>query len=169
MRSMRVPALVFGALLLSTAAGLTYQATQTASDAANTQNTELQTAAANTEVLLTAQFEQAGAIGLLTVQDDVFVDFFKDPGSTESKVLADTKSRQDIVDLLAYQQTLFPGSVARSGYVDAKSGLEIAEVVNGLPSPPITLESGADKNLPFFADVLSLASRLALSVDPLLL
>jgi methyl-accepting chemotaxis protein len=153
---MRVPALVLGVLMLSSAAGLAYQATRTASDSASAQNTELQTAAANTEVLLTAQFEQAGAIGLLTAQDEVFVDFFKAPGSTATKVAADDQSRQGIVDLLAYQQTLFPGSIARSGYVDTKSGQEIAEVVNGLPSPPITLESGADKNLPFFADVMSL-------------
>lgn len=156
MRSMRLPALVLGTLLLSTAAGISYQSTQTASDAAYTQNTELQTAAANTEVLLTSQFEQAGAIGLLTVQDGSFHDFFKAPGSTEEKVATDVGSRQRIDDLLIYQQTLFPGSVARSGFVDAKSGREIAEVVNGLPSPPITLESGADKKLSFFADVLAL-------------
>ena len=50
-RSMRGPALVLGIVVLSSAAGLTYQATKSASEAANTQNTELQTAAANAEVL----------------------------------------------------------------------------------------------------------------------
>ena len=156
MRSMRGPALVLGIVLLSSAAGLAYQATKSASEAGNTQNTELQTAAANAEVLLSKQLERAGAIGLLTAQDDIFRDFFKDPGSTRQKVAADGRSRQEIVDLLAYVQTLFPGSVARSGYVDARTGEEIAEVVNGSASPPITLEPNADVRLPFFEDVLSL-------------
>ncbi len=156
MRSMRGPALVLGIVLLSSAAGLTYQATKSASEAANTQNTELQTAAANAEVLLSKQFERAGAIGLLTAQDDIFKNFFKEPGSTRQKVAADGTTRQEIVDLLTYVQTLFPGSVARSGYVDAQTGQEIAEVVNGAGSPPVTLEPNADVSLPFFQDVLSL-------------
>ncbi|HUV48656.1 MAG TPA: hypothetical protein VMX11_06725, partial [Actinomycetes bacterium] len=70
MRSIRGPALVLGIVLLSSAAGLTYQATKSASEAGNTQSTELQTAAANAEVLLSKQLERAGAIGLLTAQDD---------------------------------------------------------------------------------------------------
>jgi methyl-accepting chemotaxis protein len=153
---MRVPALVLGLVLLSSAVGLTYQSTQSASEAANNQNTELQTAAANAEVLLSKQFERAGAIGLLTAQDDIFRDFFREPGSTRQKVAADGRTRREIVELLAYVQTLFPGSVARSGFVDAQTGEEIAEVVNGSPSPTVTLESNADTRLPFFQDVLSL-------------
>ncbi|MCZ3385438.1 MAG: methyl-accepting chemotaxis protein, partial [Actinomycetia bacterium] len=153
---MRVSALVLGVLMLSAATGLTWEATQTASAEANDQNTQLRTAAANTEVLLTSEFERAGAIGLLTSQNAVFPDFFLAPGSTSAKVAADIKERQRVVDVLAYEQTLFPGSIARSGLVDAQSGQEIAEVVNGFPSPPITLESDADKNLPFYADVVSL-------------
>ncbi|MEO8108162.1 MAG: methyl-accepting chemotaxis protein, partial [Actinomycetes bacterium] len=156
MRSMRGPALVLGLVLLSSAVGVTYQATQSANEAASTQNTELQTAAANAEVLLSKQFERAGAIGLLTAQDDIFKDFFKEPGSTQQKVAADGKTRQEIVDLLAYIQTLFPGSVARSGYADAQTGEEIAEVVNGAQSPTVTLEPNADVKLPFFQSVLLL-------------
>jgi methyl-accepting chemotaxis protein len=153
---MRVPALVLGVVLLSSAAGLTWTATQAASDAASAQNTELRTAAENTEVLLTEEFERAGAIGLLAAQDSVFREFFLTPGSTESKVLRDVPSRQAIVEQLIYQQSLFPGSIARSGLVDADSGQEIAEVVNELPSPPITLEPNADRKLPFFSDVMAL-------------
>ena len=156
MRSMRVPALMLGVVMLSSAIGLTYQATKSASEAANNQNTELRTAAANSEVLVAKQFERAGAIGLLTAQDGIFGDFFKEPGTTAQKVSDDGKVRQQIVDLLAYIQTLFPGSVARSGFVDAKTGQEIAEVVNGLPSPPVTLEANADVKLPFFQNVLAL-------------
>jgi methyl-accepting chemotaxis protein len=156
MRSMRGPALVLGLVLLSSAVGLTWQETQSARDAAGNQNTELRTATANTEVLLTEEFERAGAIGLLTAQDAVLTDFFGERGSTASKVEADGPGRQKIVDLLAYVQTLFPGSVARSGYVDAVTGQEIAEVVNGASSPPITLDPNGDKHLPFFGDVMSL-------------
>ncbi len=156
MRSMRVPALVLGLVLLSSAAGLTWQTTQAANENANNQDSELRTAAANTEVLISKQFERAGAIGLLTAQDTVFSQFFNAPGSTEAKVASDTATRQDIVDLLVYQQTLFPGSIARSGLADARTGAEIAEVVNEFPSPPVTLEANADKKLPFFDDVLAL-------------
>ena len=85
MRSMRGPALVLGIVLLSSAAGLTYQATQSASEAASNQSAELQTAAANAEVLLSKQFERAGAIGLFTAQDDIFREFFKEPGSTQAE------------------------------------------------------------------------------------
>jgi methyl-accepting chemotaxis protein len=153
---MRVPALVAGVVLLSSAAGITWTATQSASDAAAAQNTELRTAAANTEVLITEEFERAGAIGLLSAQDGTYRDFFSAPGTTAAKVTEDIPSRQQIVDLLVYGQSLFPGSVARSGLVDAESGQEIAEVVNGSPSPPLILEPNADKKLPFFGDVMSL-------------
>ena len=156
MRSLRVPALVAGVVLLSSAAGITWTSTQSASDAAGAQNTELRTAAANTEVLISEEFERAGAIGLLSAQDATYRDFFNAPGTTAAKVTDDITSRQQIVDLLVYGQSLFPGSIARSGLVDSQSGQEIAEVVAGLPSPPITLEPNADKKLPFFGDVMSL-------------
>ncbi len=166
MRSMRGPALVLGLVLLSSTAGLTWQATQAARDAASDQNTELRTAAANTEVLLTEEFERAGAIGLLTAQNAVLADFFREPGSTKQKVADDGATRQEIDELLTYIQTLFPGSVARSGYVDAVTGQEIAEVVNGSPSPPIILESGADQSLTFFGDVTSLPAGWIFQTTP---
>jgi methyl-accepting chemotaxis protein len=153
---MRVPALLVGTVLLSTAAGMTWTATRSASDAATAQNTELKTAAANTEVIVTEEFERAGAVALLASQDEIYKQFFQAPGSTRSKVASDTVPRQGIDDRLMYQQTLFPGSISRSGLIDIDTGQEIAEVVNNLPSPVAILQHHAGDHLPFFAPVVSM-------------
>jgi methyl-accepting chemotaxis protein len=163
---MRVPALLLGAVLLSTAAGLTWTTTRAASDAAASQDTELRTAAANTEVIVNEEFERAGAIGLLAAQDQIYQRFFRAPGSTASKVADDIWARQGIDARLMYQQTLFPGSVARSGLVDIDSGQEIASVVNNAPSPVVILDQHADRHLPFFAHVTSLPAGWAYESTP---
>ncbi|MFL6288795.1 MAG: methyl-accepting chemotaxis protein [Actinomycetes bacterium] len=151
-----MPALLVGTLLLSTAVGMTWTATRTASDAATAQDTGLKTAAANTEVIVTEEFERAGAIALLAAQDEIYQQFFMAPGSTAMKVAHDTVARQGIDERLMYQQGLFPGSVSRSGLIDMATGQEIAEVVNGAPSPVAILDAHADKHLPFFAPVTSM-------------
>jgi methyl-accepting chemotaxis protein len=163
---MRVPALLLGAVLLSTAAGLTWTTTRAASDAAAAQDTELRTAAANTEVIVTGEFERAGAIGLLAAQDQIYQRFFRAPGSTATKVAEDIPARQGIDERLMYQQTLFPGSIARSGLVDIDSGQEIASVVNNAPSPVVILDKHADHHLPFFAHVTSLPAGWAYQSTP---
>jgi methyl-accepting chemotaxis protein len=156
MRSVRVPALLVGTVLLSTAVGMTWTATRSASDAATSQDTEQKTAAANTEVIVTEEFERAGAIALLASQDEIYQQFFKAPGSTATKVTDDIVARQGINKRLMYQQDLFPGSVSRSGLIDISTGQEIAEVVNGMPSPVAILDPHADQHLPFFAPVTSM-------------
>ncbi|HEX5018366.1 MAG TPA: methyl-accepting chemotaxis protein [Actinomycetes bacterium] len=161
-----MPALLLGSVLLCTAAGLTWTATQSAADAASAQNTELRTAAANTEVLVSEEFERAGATGLLAAQDEIYQQFYREPGSVASKVSADTATRQLIDDRLVYLQTLFPGSVARSGLVDIATGREVAEVVNSLPSPVGILDPNADKHLPFYSRVTSLPAGWAYQSAP---
>ena len=156
MRSMRLPALLLGVVMVSTAGGLAWTATQTASEASSAQNTELSTAAANTEVLVAQEFERAGAIGLMAAQDGVYQAFFRAPGSTNYKLTHDTGLWEAMNERLAYLQTLFPGSVARSGLIDAETDREVAEVVNGLPSPVAILRGNADKHLPFYSKVLAL-------------
>jgi methyl-accepting chemotaxis protein len=156
MRSMRVPALVLGVLLAASAGGVAWQQMRVASEAAGAQNTELRTAAAGTQTRLSEQFEKAAAVGLLLSQDAQYADFFARPGSTQSKIDRDILLRAKLTDQLQYVQTLFPGAVARSGFVDLRSGQEIAEVVNGQVTTPLTLESNADKKLPFAASVESL-------------
>ncbi len=156
MRSMRVPAMVLGVVMLSTAAGLAWTATQTASEEASAQNTELSTAAANTEVLVSEEFERAGAIGLQASQDQIYQDFFNAPGTTTAKLEKGGATLEGINERLIYLQGLFPGSVARSGLIDAATGQEIAEVVNGFPSPAAILRKNADERLPFVADILAM-------------
>src|SRR5215203_5362030 len=109
MRSMRVPAMLLGVVLLSTAGGLAWTATQTASEAASAQNTELTTASANTEVLVSEEFERAAAIGLQAVQDEIYQEFFTQPGTTNEKIARGGPTLEGINDRLAYLQTLFPG------------------------------------------------------------
>jgi methyl-accepting chemotaxis protein len=156
MRSMRVPALLMGVVLLSSAAAISWTATRAAADSARDQDTELTTAAANTEVLVTEQFERAGSSALLAAQDEIYRQFYRAPGSVRAKVDADSAIRQGIDDRLRYQQTLFPGAVSRSGVIDIASGQEVAEVVNGTPSPVAILDPNADRHLPFFDRTTSL-------------
>ena len=158
MRSMRVPAMLLGVVMLSTAAGLAWTATQTASEAASAQNTELSTAAANTEVLVSEEFERAGAIGLQASQDQIYQDFFNAPGSTTTKLADGGATLEGINERLIYLQGLFPGSVARTGLLDARTGHEIAEVVNAFPTPSNIMRKNVDKELPFVADVLAMPS-----------
>ena len=68
-RSMRGPALVLGIVLVASAGGLAWQEIRVADDAASAQNTELSTAASNTETLLTEEFERAATVALLMARE----------------------------------------------------------------------------------------------------
>ena len=157
MRSMRVPALVAGVVLLSSAAGITWTATQSASDAAGAQNTELRTAAANTEVLITEEFERAGAIGLLSAQDDglpATSSPLPEPPRRRSPTTSPPASRSSTCSctgrasspVLSHARVWWTPSPARRS----------PRWSTAPPSPPLILEPNADKKLPFFGDVMSL-------------
>ena len=156
MKSLRVPALVLGVLLAAIAGGIAWQEMRVAGEAAAAQNTELRTAAANTQTLLTKQFERSATVALLLADDAHYADFLKAPGTTTQKINRDPKVRADITDQLQYVQTLFPGAVARSGFVDLRNGQEVVEIVSGQVTTPITLESNADRKLPFVDAVRNL-------------
>ncbi|MEO8329558.1 MAG: methyl-accepting chemotaxis protein, partial [Candidatus Nanopelagicales bacterium] len=153
---MRVPALVLGIVLVASAGGIAWQQMRIAREDAGNQNTELQTAASNAETLLTEEFERSAAVALLLSHDHAYSRFLDSPGSTQAKIDREVPLREDLIDQLQYVQTLFPGAVARSGFVDLGTGQEIAEVVNGQVTTPITLENHADEKLPFVDHVKSL-------------
>ena len=159
MRSMRVPALVLGIVLVASAGGVVWQEMRVARDAAGNQNTELQTAASNTETLLTEQFERAATVGLLLTRDSAYAQFFREPGSTQQKINQEIPLREKLINQLEYVQTLFPGAVSRSGFVDLTTNHEVVEVVDGQVSPPITLEKISEKSLPFVDHVRSLPAH----------
>ena len=166
MRSMRVPALVLGVVLAASACGLAWQEMRLARDAVSAQNTELRTAASDTETRLTGQFDRAASVALLLSQDAHYSDFFKLNGTTQQKINRDVPMRAAITDQLQYVQTLFPGAVARSGFVDLRSGQEIVEVVNGVVTTPIALQGNADVKLPFADSVRSLPNGYAYQSSP---
>ena len=156
MRSMRVPAFALGMVLVASAGGIAWQEMRTARDAASDQNTELRTAASNTETLLTEQFERAATVGLLLSRDAAYPQFFREPGTTQQKINKEISVREDLIDQLQYVQKLFPGAVARSGFVDLTTGQEVVEIVDGQVTTPIALEKISDESLPFVGRVESL-------------
>ena len=157
MRSMRVPALVLGALLVASFVGLSWQEMRVAREEVSSQNTELQSAAATTETLLTEQFERSGAFALVTAADSKYLSYLERPGSNQQKFDQDLPVRDHIVDDLQYIQKLFPGAVPRSGFVDLRTGEEVAEVVRGNVTPPLALDPKAADKLPFLGAARSLA------------
>ena len=98
MRSMRVPAFALGMVLVASAGGIAWQEMRTARDAASDQNTELRTAASNTETLLTEQFERAATVGLLLSRDAAYAQFFREPGTTQQKINKEIPVREDLID-----------------------------------------------------------------------
>ena len=165
-RSMRGPALVLGSVLVASACGLAWQEIRVADEAAAAQNTELSTAASNTQTLLTEEFDRAATLALLLAENPAYARFFEITGSTQQKVEREIAVRDRLTDQLRYIQTLFPGAVLRSGFVDLESGREIAEVVNGAETFPLALEGNANEKLAFAPDVKMLPLGWAYQSTP---
>ena len=155
MRSMRVPALVLGFTLLATAGGLAVTQLQQADAQAGDQNTELVTAARNIETQITEQFERAASINLLMAKDGLYRDYFEANGTNAQKINRDIVPLQDAAAQLKYVQTLFPGGVGESCFIDARTGQELARVVNGKPAFPAEL-SADESRAPFFQPAVQL-------------
>ncbi len=167
MRSMRVPALVLGVTLLATSCGIAVTSMRSAADAAGEQNTELVTAARNTETLFTEQFERAAAVTLLMAKDNSYVNYFGVPGSNAQKIASDVAPLRDVRDQLLYVQTLFPGAVGESCFIDIGNGQELARITNGRPAFPAEL-SPDESRAPFFGPAAKLPSGFVFQTAPYL-
>ena len=167
MRSMRVPALVLGVLMLSTAAGLDLPGD--ADGQRRSQQPEHRAADRR------SQHRGAADRTVRACRGDRPADC---PGrrlrrllpgsrSTSAKVEADVAQRQDIVDLLVYQQTLFPGLGRSIGLCRCQewSGDRRGRQRRALRRRS-RWRAGPTRSLPFFADVLSLPSGWLYQSNP---
>ncbi|MFZ0322821.1 MAG: methyl-accepting chemotaxis protein [Actinomycetes bacterium] len=167
MRSMRVPALVLGVTLLASACGIAATSVQNADQKASEQNTELITAARNTETMITQQFERAASINLLMAKNPAYAEFFQAKGTNDAKINQDIAPLAEARSQLAYVQTLFPGAVGESCFIDARTGQELARVVNGKPAFPAALSKDESQSA-FFGPTTKLPVGFVYQSQPYL-
>ena len=131
MPSMRVPALVLGCALAASGVGLAVVQVQRADTAVAEQGTQLTTAARGLQVQISQQLERAASMGLLIAQNPAYKDFFLAKGTDAQKVADNVHELRDVQGQLKYLQTLFPGAVGESSFIDLDNGQQLARVVDG--------------------------------------
>ncbi|SDT53637.1 putative bifunctional diguanylate cyclase/phosphodiesterase [Actinoplanes derwentensis] len=99
-------------------------------------------------------FERARAINAILAANPVFTDFYQAPGTIQEKIDSGGPLMQRVNDALGHLVRFFPGRVGEACFID-DSGLELARVVNGVPSAPSALSHHEAEN-PFFARTLEL-------------
>jgi signal transduction histidine kinase len=97
---------------------------------------------------LSAYFERARAVALLTAVNPVFRDFYASPGTPQTNSRTASPEFGRLNAALAYLQKLYPAALGEACFIDHR-GFENARVVRGHPAPLADLSATENLN-PFF-------------------
>jgi len=138
---------------------------QQAQTRAADQNTQLVTSARNLATQVNQQLQRAASIDLAMAQNPSYLAFFAEPGTDEQKIAQHGPVLQQITHQLAYVQSLFPADVGEACFIDARTGQELARVVNGKAAPATRL-SPSEMGSAFLRPTLQVPPGYAYQSEP---
>jgi signal transduction histidine kinase len=148
----RVFALVVAIGLVPLAIGAIVIQRDSARDKRRTLDTALKSDAYAGAADLTAYFDRARAVDLLTAQNPAFRDYYETPGSPREKTSARSPAFARVNLALRYLERLYPGAIGEACFIDYR-GFENARVVAGPWGPVIAQPkdlSPNERTNPFF-------------------